>query len=112
MGSVLRFYLGKWMYRLHPLAFPLGTLAANVLACLALGTMIGVADQKNAMPAEMRLFWTVGFCGGFSTFSTFSQETLALLQGGFTLTAAGYVGVSLVLCVAAVFAGMQLGQHL
>lgn len=111
-GSVLRFYIGRWTSQVYPFSFPTGTLAANVLACLALGAIIGLADHKNAMSAEMRLFWTVGFCGGFSTFSTFGQETLALLQGGFTLTAAGYAGISLVLCVAAVYAGLQLGQHL
>lgn len=111
-GSVLRFYIGRWTNQVYPLSFPMGTLAANVLACLTLGIIIGLADQKNAMSADARLFWTVGFCGGFSTFSTFSQETLNLLQAGLTFVLALYAAASLVVCVAAVCAGIWLGHQL
>ncbi len=112
LGSVVRHYISKWINGLGAFSFPMGTLAANLLACLILGIIIGFADHKYVMPPATRLFWTVGFCGGFSTFSAFSNETLTLLQGGFTLTAALYVGASLLLCVFAVYAGLYLGQQL
>jgi CrcB protein len=57
------------------------------------------------------LFWTVGFCGGFSTFSTFSAETLTLIQNGFHLSTAIYIVLSLVLCLAATFGGIYMGEH-
>lgn len=110
-GSVLRFYLSRWMNPPQPMSFPMGTLAANVLACLMLGLIIGLADHKNIISPGARLFWAVGFCGGFSTFSTVSQETLFLMQGGLSMSSALYVGASLVFCVAAVYGGLFLGQH-
>lgn len=110
MGSVLRYSIGKWVGTLHTHIFPFGTLAANVLACFALGILVGLADQKQLLSPSARLFWSVGFCGGFSTFSTFSLETISLIQGGFNGFSAAYVIVSVALCLAATFAGMLLTQ--
>ncbi len=112
LGSVIRFLLGKWISSLHSHHFPWGTLAANVVACLLLGLVVGLADQKQMISPPMRLFWTVGFCGGFSTFSTFSNEILFMLQQGLTGSLLLYAGISLLLCVAATFAGLYLGEHL
>ncbi|HNP96015.1 MAG TPA: fluoride efflux transporter CrcB [Cyclobacteriaceae bacterium] len=110
LGSVLRYSIGKWVGTLHTHIFPFGTLAANVLACFALGILVGLADQKQLLSPSARLFWSVGFCGGFSTFSTFSLETISLIQGGFNGFSAAYVIVSVALCLAATFAGMLLTQ--
>lgn len=112
LGSVTRFSLGKWISSLHSHHFPWGTLIVNVVACFALGWIIGLADHKHIISPSARLFWTVGFCGGFSTFSTFSNETLYLLQSGFTVSLVLYITLSLLLCVAAVFGGLYLGEHL
>ena len=112
LGSVIRFSLSKWISSLHSHHFPWGTLVVNVVACLALGWIIGLADHKHIISPSARLFWTVGFCGGFSTFSTFSNETLYLLQSGFTASLVLYITLSLLLCVAAVFGGLYLGEHL
>lgn len=112
LGSVIRFLLGKWISSLHSHDFPWGTLAANVTACLLLGLVVGLADQKQVISPSMRLFWTVGFCGGFSTFSTFSNEILLMMQQGLTGSLLLYAGFSLLLCVAATFAGLYLGEHL
>lgn len=112
LGSVTRFSLGKWISSLHSHHFPWGTLVVNVVACFALGWIIGLADHKHIISPSARLFWTVGFCGGFSTFSTFSNETLYLLQSGFTASLVLYITLSLLLCVAAVFGGLYLGEHL
>jgi CrcB protein len=111
LGSTVRFSLGRWVSALHNHDFPWGTLVVNVVACLILGFVIGLADHKQIISASSRLFWTVGFCGGFSTFSTFSNETLYLIQAGFTISLVVYISLSLLLCVAAIFGGLYLGEH-
>lgn len=111
LGSVVRFSLSKWVNELHTNHFPWGTLVVNVVACFVLGVIVGLADQKQIISAGARLFWTVGFCGGFSTFSTFSNETLILLQGGFTLSTILYIATSLLLCVGATYGGLFAGEQ-
>jgi CrcB protein len=111
LGSVVRFLLSKWIAALHTQNFPWGTLVVNVFACLLLGVIVGLADQKQFISLPMRLFWTVGFCGGFSTFSTFSIETLQLMQAGLTSSLLLYIAMSVSLCVAATFAGIYAGEH-
>lgn len=112
LGSVTRFSLGKWISSWHTHPFPFATLTVNVIACLALGWLIGFADHKQIITSSSRLFWTVGFCGGFSTFSTFSAETISLVQSGLHLSGALYIVASLVLCLAATYAGLYLGEHI
>lgn len=110
LGSVTRFVLGKWISTLHQHHFPWGTLAANVGACLAVGFFIGLADHKQLISPASRIFWVVGFCGGFSTFSTFSVETINLIQQGFTISSFSYVLASVALCVGATFAGLSCAR--
>jgi len=112
LGSVVRFSLGKWVNSLHSQPFPFGTFTVNILACLALGLIVGLADHRQLFSPNARLFWTVGFCGGFSTFSTFSHETLTVLQGGFSLIAIIYVVLSLLICVSAIYAGLWAGEQI
>lgn len=109
-GSVTRFVLGKWISTLHQHHFPWGTLAANVGACLAVGFFIGLADHKQLISPASRIFWVVGFCGGFSTLSTFSVETINLIQQGFTISSFSYVLASVALCVGATFAGLSCAR--
>ena len=110
-GSTVRFLLGRWVNAWHNHHFPFGTLSANIIACLVLGLVIGIADHRQLISPAARLFWTVGFCGGFSTFSTFSAETLTMIQNGFHLSTVIYVVLSLVLCLAATFGGIYMGEH-
>ncbi|MFM8912289.1 MAG: fluoride efflux transporter CrcB [Flammeovirgaceae bacterium] len=112
LGSVIRFALGRWVNSFHQHHFPWGTFAANVMACLAVGFLIGLADHKQMITPAARVFWVVGFCGGFSTFSTFSAETLSLMQSGFTFSSVSYVIASVVLCVGATLAGLFLGENI
>ena len=112
LGSVARFSLGKWINAFHNHHFPFGTLAVNITACFVLGLVIGLADHKQIISPAARIFWTVGFCGGFSTFSTFSNETLYLLQSGFTVSLFLYILLSLLVCVAATYGGLFLGETL
>ncbi len=112
LGSLVRYSLSQWISTLHRQSFPWGTFTVNVAACFTLGLIVGLADYKQMMSPSARLFWTVGFCGGFSTFSTFSNEILLLLQAGMNLSLLSYIIASLVICVSTTYAGILLGQAL
>ena len=82
-GSVARYLLSKVVQDTAASAFPWGTMAVNVAGCLLIGLLYGLAASDGArLGADMKLMLTVGFCGGFTTFSAFSGETLGLLQSG------------------------------
>ena len=104
---------GRYGISLLPLksAFPWLTLLTNVLGALVIGFLVGVTADSNVSPNTV-LFWKTGVCGGFTTFSTFSLETLRLLEGGQTAAGLLYAGASVVLCVAGVYAGEALGKAL
>lgn len=108
LGGVTRFGLGKFINTFNNTHFPFSTLIVNVLACFILGIMVGLADDKQLISAQMRLFWVVGFCGGFSTFSTFSNEALTLINSGFHLTNIIYIVLSVALCILAIYFGIWL----
>jgi CrcB protein len=110
LGSVIRYLLQKWISLLHQINFPFGTLAVNIVACFVLGLIIGFADHKQVLSPDARIFWAVGFCGGFSTFSTFSAETLALFQQPAVASGLVYIASSVLLCLAATILGIYLGK--
>jgi fluoride exporter len=106
-GSVLRYLAGLWLAPLSA-SFPWATLAVNVLGALLLGMLLryfAVADADQAM----RLALTTGFCGGFTTFSALSAETVQLLQQGRAGRAFLYVALTLVLGLSATALGLALG---
>lgn len=111
LGSIARFGIGRWLHAGNNFGFPVGTLVANVLACFILGLFIGLAEQKLVISPVARLFWTVGFCGGFSTFSTFSFENLQMLQNNQHSLVLGYTFLSLLLCLLATFSGQLLATR-
>jgi fluoride exporter len=110
LGSGVRYAISRWVGLNHSQLFPMATLISNVIACFVLGLVIGMADQKQLLTPTARLFWTVGFCGGFSTFSTFSNETLTLFQQGMQLTSFLYTVMSILICLAAVVAGQFVSR--
>ncbi|MPR33949.1 fluoride efflux transporter CrcB [Salmonirosea aquatica] len=110
LGSLARFGIGRtlasWSVNL-----PYGTLAANVLACVVLGFFTGaVALRSSEAVLPYRAFLAVGFCGGFSTFSTFSNETLLMLMNNRWGDAVLNITLSVVLCLSASFLGLWLGK--
>lgn len=109
LGSVLRYLMGRWIPVWH--SFPLGTLFINIAACFVLGFVVGLADQKQSWSPDIRLFLATGFCGGFSTFSTFSYETLQLMNSGLSAGAVLYILLSMALCLGAMFGGLYLGHQ-
>jgi CrcB protein len=113
LGGAARYSLGGLVQRWAPGEFPLGTLAVNVLGSLLLGFIVRYALETPAVSAEIRAFLTIGLCGGFTTFSTFSYESATLLERGEWSRLALYAGLSLLLTLAAVLMGAALaGQVL
>jgi CrcB protein len=90
--------------------FPYGTMVVNVLGCLVIGLlMISLEERFFAVPS-LRLFLTIGILGGFTTFSSFSYETLALVRDGDFLPAFANVGITVMACLSATWVGMQIGK--
>lgn len=112
LGSITRFSFGKWINTQHSNLFPFGTFTVNILACFIVGILVGVADSKQIISPLLRLFWIVGFCGGFSTFSTFSNEALLLLQSDNYYTSIFYIIASVLCCLLSTFFGMWLVQKI
>lgn len=111
IGGCLRLFVGELARRYFSVNYPLGTFLANVAACLLLGIFIGFADSK-LLDDRTRLFLTVGLCGGFSTFSTFSYETVALFTENKIVEASTYVAASLITCVLAIIFGNLVARQL
>ena len=107
LGALARYGISGWVYDRMGENFPWGTLVVNVVGCLALGLVIRWL-QVSALSPEVRPFLTIGVLGAFTTFSTFSYETVALLQEGQWLRAGLYMGGSVVLGLIAMVAGMAL----
>jgi CrcB protein len=107
LGSMARYGGGVLVGRLWPMAFPLATLLINVIGSLAMGLFIGfLARTTPSWQADARLFVAVGVFGGFTTFSSFSLDTIVLVERGEIGQAALYVLVSVVVAVAALYGGL------
>ncbi|MGB4107255.1 MAG: fluoride efflux transporter CrcB [Alphaproteobacteria bacterium] len=105
LGSVLRYLTNVGIGTLLPSPFPWGTLTANVLGCFIMGVLIAAFMTLWNPAPEIKAFLTVGFLGGYTTFSAFSADTMTLWTQGDAMTAAAYVTASVVLSIAAVFIG-------
>src|SRR5512141_174149 len=90
--------------------FPYGTMAVNVLGCFVIGLLMVAFEERFLAAPPLRLFLTIGILGGFTTMSSFSYETLALLRDGESLLALANVGFSIFGCLSATWAGMQIGK--
>jgi len=108
VGAVARYLVGGWVQRLLPAAFPYGTLAVNVIGSLLLGAVFELGTARGALDPQLRLMLGVGVLGAFTTFSTFSLETLNLVREGSVFLAGTNVATNLLLCLAAVWLGIVL----
>lgn len=106
-GSVLRFLIGKWLNNPEN-GIPYGTFAANILGSLFIGFILGYAAKSEALTQNHTLLLATGFCGGFTTFSTFAYENHIFLKSGDFLSFALYTIASFTIGFLAVFAGMYL----
>ena len=112
MGSVARFWLTSAMTALTGPRFPWGTLLINVLGSFVIGLVAGITliPARVGIHPDIRIFLMTGICGGFTTFSAFSLQTLELMQAGEAVPALGYAIGSVVFCVGATFCGWALGR--
>jgi CrcB protein len=112
LGSVARFWLAAAMTALTGPRFPWGTLLINVLGSFVIGLIaaLTLTPGRIGLHPDLRIFLMVGVCGGFTTFSAFSLQTLELLQTGDGWPAAGYVAGSVVCCLGAVWCGWLIGK--
>lgn len=94
LGTISRYLLSRFVQNHVLSSFPFGTMTVNLVGCFLIGLLFGLADRGNVMNDELRLFLTVGFCGGFTTFSTFANENIALLRDGNILYFALYTAIS------------------
>ena len=113
IGSLGRFWLGLWLAPMSQ-SLPVGTILINVVGSFVIGFFgtLTLSYGRHPAPELLRLLVMVGFCGGFTTFSSFSLQTLDLLRAGAPGRAAANVAVSVVLCLGGVTAGHLLGAKL
>lgn len=105
-GAVSRYLLANWVHRFWEGAFPVGTLLVNTLGSFAIGILYVLIVERQMVHADWRGVLMVGFLGAFTTFSTFSLETIALFEAGHAVQATGYMIGSAVICV--VMAGLAM----
>jgi len=112
LGSLARFWLTTVMTGLTGPRFPWGTLLINVLGSFVMGLIGGfsLTPDRVGLHPDLRIFLMTGVCGGFTTFSAFSLQTLELIEGGEVLAAGSYIVGSVVLCLLFVWAGWWLGR--
>lgn len=112
MGAVFRYLVSNGVYQWLGRGFPWGTLVVNVMGSLLMGVLFVLLTERLALDGFWKAFLMVGFLGAFTTFSTFSLETLQLIEEGALLRALLNVVGSVVLCVVAAWGGVAMGRLL
>lgn len=103
VGSIMRFLASVYIGKLEPFTFPLATFIVNVLGCFCIGLFVNLVPESN-----LRFLLIAGFCGGFTTFSTFANETLTLINTNYIPLAIVYILLSCFVGICAVWLGMFL----
>lgn len=110
LGAAARYWIGGLVHRHLGAGFPYGTLAVNVTGCFAIGVLGVLAEERLALSPAARVFWMIGVLGGYTTFSSFGYETMALLREGSSAFALLNVAAQVVLGLLAVWCGAALGR--
>ncbi|HLN75243.1 MAG: fluoride efflux transporter CrcB [Methylococcaceae bacterium] len=105
IGTVARFVIARYFQFHYTSVFPWSTFVVNVVGCLLIGLIYGISEKGDFLSSDIRLFLTVGICGGFTTFSTFSNDAFLLMQEQEWFRFALYTSLSIFLGLAAVFFG-------
>ena len=105
IGGVLRYLISKLIQNSMISSFPFGTFVVNILGCFLIGVIYGLSERGNYISTEWKMFLTVGFCGGFTTFSTFANENVSMLRDGNFMSFAVYTSLSVFLGLSATYFG-------
>jgi CrcB protein len=106
LGTIFRFLTSRYFAAYFPSSFPYGTFTVNIVGSLLIGLIYGIAEKGDFISTEWRLFLTVGFCGGFTTFSAFAVENIAMLRDAEYFNFFLYTGSSIILGLLATFLGI------
>ena len=112
IGSVFRYLVQGIVFRIVPSSFPYGTLTVNIVGSFLIGFFVTFFEEKFLISSSLRLFLTIGILGGFTTFSSFSFETITLLKNGEVLNASMNIVISVSSCLIVTYGGMLIGKSL
>ena len=103
LGSIARFGVSEFVRSNFKSLFPIATLCSNIISCVILALVVGFFSEKMGANSTLKILIVVGFCGGFSTFSTFSYETVELIRSENMMIAIANILISVTVCVALIY---------
>lgn len=112
LGTISRYLSQELVNKIFSSQIPLGTLTVNIVGSFLIGIIYALSEKNNLFSSELKMFLAVGFCGGFTTFSSFAYENLNLLKEGNYFNFLLYITISIIVGLLAVFSGVYLIKNI